>query len=138
MREDPTEQARRLRAGWQAHLEASEWSHLVTLTTRFAYSADSLLRLFRERFVRRLTRMAQRSVIHFVVAGRTHDGREHLHALLMGTEGLSIRQLERAWPEGFTRIERFDPVKRGAAYVVKGLGDECDNYDVSRRWTSQE
>lgn len=129
-----------LRRAWADHLTRYQWSHFVTLTTRLTMTPDQLRREFVSGYVRRLARVAQGPVPWFYVVERG-AGMPHLHALLGGTEDLSLEEVRRAWRLGFTDAERYDAGRGAAYYLTKELVDQglpgealrADDYDVSRR-----
>ena len=90
-----------LRRHWGTFLQTVRWSHFVTLTTTDIVSPARLRRDFVNRYIRRLARDAQRGVGWFYAIEHHADGeRAHVHALIAGTETLSIASLERPWIQG--------------------------------------
>jgi hypothetical protein len=108
---------------WGQHLHQYDWSHFVTLTPRFPdYSAERLVRGFRDGFIRRLAHVIQGPIPWFYALERSPAGVFHLHALLARAERASIAQVRAAWQLGFTDAGIYDPPRRGAWYVTKTLG----------------
>ena len=123
-----------LHEAWRKFLGEFEWNHACTLTTRFPYSDAALMAELRHRFIRRLSKMTQHRTAWFAAAEWTHVGRAHLHVLLGGTAALSIKQIERAWNAGHSRMTILRDSGDAVRYVVKELGRYPDNFDLSRRW----
>jgi hypothetical protein len=123
-----------LRRAWGDDLAGYEWHHFVSLTTRAPVPVPRLLREFEQRWVRKLARAAQRPLAWFLAIEGTAAGWPHLHALIYGTRGLAVRQLERAWPLGNTRVYVYDPARGAAWYVVKHLARDPDGVEMSTRW----
>lgn len=114
-------------------LSQFEWTHFVTLTTRFKQAENRVLRVFHQRFVRPLARIAQCRIPHFLVVEATPaNGVPHIHALLGGTASLTTQRIESVWPEGFCDIKKYDPAKGAAYYVTKSLESNPDSWDLSR------
>lgn len=124
-----------LRTAWSVFLGGFRWDHAVTLTTRHPYTTTALSAELHNGFIRRLARMAQRRVPWFAAYELTHVGRPHLHVLLGGTVALTTKQLEGAWKAGHTRMTRLCNQDDAIRYVVKELGREPDNFEVSGTWT---
>lgn len=121
---------RQLRAAWGNLLSKVAWSQYLTLTSDSPISADRLLQDFRQRYVRRAEQLVQRPVYWFAVVEGIQIGFPHLHALMAGTNALSITQLERLWKRGYTRILQYDPGKGAAHYIVKEFGPRNRDWDV--------
>jgi hypothetical protein len=119
---------------WTAFLAGSTWHHVATLTTRIPYSEAALGAELRDRFIRRLARMAGHSVAWFAATELTYAGCPHLHVLLGGTARLKTEQLTWAWKAGHSRITVLRSRRAAARYVAKELGRHPDNYDLSRVW----
>lgn len=117
------------------YLSGRAWSHFVTLTTSRTRSDESLIRTFTNRFIRPLTRQAQAPIPWFYVVERdgAFETTPHLHALLAGTESLSIDTISAAWPLGFTNVKLYDASRGAASYVTKSILADADSYDFSRR-----
>jgi hypothetical protein len=60
-------------------------------------------------------------VDYFLIVEGARRGFPHLHALLLGTDFLTVKEIERAWRLGFTSIRRYDPTRGAHDYVVKEL-----------------
>jgi len=130
--------------GW---LSRCVWRHYATLTDDYGNSPASLLRQGRK-FIRRLESMARRRVDYFLIVEGARCGFPHLHALLLGTDFLTVKEMERAWRLGFTSIRRYDPTRGAADYVAKELAHvdfDPDLWDIrlprepgeerTRRWS---
>ncbi len=115
-------------------LEAAEWPHVVTLTTKEPRSPEWLRAELEYRFIRRLARNAQGAVAWFAALEATADGQWHLHVLLGGTQRLRTQQLERAWKAGFTRVGLVRNSAGVIRYMTDTLGKHPENFDLSRRW----
>jgi hypothetical protein len=120
------------------YLAEFAWTHFVTLTTEKPRKVDWLLREFRNRYHRRLTKRASGPIPYFVAAETGVDSsRSHIHALLAGCERLHASVIGSVWSHGFTAVARYDD-KRGAGYyLTKSLLLNEDNYDVSRRFPAK-
>ena len=123
-----------LRAAWREFLGRHSWNHAAHLTTRHPRSRAALDIELRDRFIRRLARIAQRKVAWFAATELTHIGRPHLHVLLGGTEELDTKQLERCWTAGYSRMHRLVGAKAAVSYAVKECGHLPDNFELSRIW----
>jgi hypothetical protein len=113
-------------------LSRCPWWHYATLTDDYGHSPASLLRQGLV-FVRRLETKARRRVDYFLIVEGARRGFPHLHALLFGTDSLTVRQVEQQWRLGFTSVRRFDPTRGAAGYVVKELAHadfEPDLYEI--------
>jgi hypothetical protein len=60
-------------------------------------------------------------VDYFLIVEGARRGFPHLHALLIGTDSLTVKEIERQWPLGLTCVRRYDCTRGAAAYVVKEL-----------------
>lgn len=129
----PDNASRTLNTDWGEFLSSFVWTYFVTLTTRSASSADSLLRSFR-RYERSLQRIAQQRVGYFVAIERTTVGHVHAHALFDGPSGLEDH-LAKRWLAGRTQVLKYDPARGAAYYVTKYMSDDCQllDYDLSPR-----
>lgn len=127
-------ESQRLREGFVSFLSPYEWTHVITATSRFEVSVTALFGEFRRGFIRRLARMAQTRVPYFVAAESTHSGRYHLHAVVGGISGLCLDQIQGAWGSGFSRIEAYDPDRGALPYLVKGISEHIDDFDLSARF----
>lgn len=109
------------------------WSHFVTLTTRFELGSERLKREFRNGYIRRLAHITQAPVTWavFIEFRRPHH-HPHIHALLGATERVPVRELERAWERGDTRARVYDPTRRAAFYVCKSVLVTPNDWDISR------
>lgn len=58
-------------------------------------------------------------------------GRLHLHALVGGTDGLSLETLRNAWRPGFSFIKPYDPALGATHYVAKYVVKDLADYDIS-------
>lgn len=129
----------RVAEAWVTYLKSFRWAHVATLTSESARSRPELVRLFKDGFVRQLAYQAQRGIAWFYAVEYDAATRcvPHIHALLGHTEMLTVKQIERSWPGGHTRIVRYDPTQEGAAYVTKDLLLDPDGYDWSKRLPSR-
>jgi len=112
-------------------LKSYAWRHYATLTDDCGNSAASLRRQG-TRFVRRLATKARRRVDYFLIVEGASRGFPHLHALLLGTDSLTQREIERQWRPGWSCVRRFDPARGAADYVTKELAYvdfDTDLYD---------
>jgi hypothetical protein len=96
------------------------WRHYATLTDSYGNSPAGLLRQG-QRFVRRLTSKAGCRVDYFLITEGASSGFPHLHALLLGTDSLTVREIQREWRLGLTCVRRYDPTRGAASYVAKEL-----------------
>lgn len=125
---------RRMNRAWAAHLSAFAWSHVVHLTTKKSVTPLRLIRMFQDRFIRRIAFRARQRVPYFYAVETQVTGHPHLHALIAGSSSLKTRELERLWNAGFTRIAEYDPSRAASFYVSKSLVSSCgDDYGVSSR-----
>lgn len=123
---------RRYRDGMAAWLSRCLWRHYATLTDDCGNSPASLLRQGL-RFVRRLESRARGRVDYFLIVEGAGRDFPHLHALLLGTDSLTVREIERQWRLGVTSVRRFDPTRGAASYVAKELAHadfDPDLYDI--------
>jgi len=131
-----SERLLRLRRAWTEFLERYEWNHVGTLTTdRIELSQRAFQRRFLDQYTRVLARRAQRA-LHWcaVVEGDPiKDRRTHLHFVIGGTAGLTIRHMEAAWSLGQSKILLFDDTRGGLAYLTKSLPVDSDGLIISRR-----
>jgi hypothetical protein len=123
---------------WSQFLGNYEWDHVATLTSRFEVSSTKLAKVFEDRFIRGLARDAQQRITWFttVEGGRDDLSRSHLHCVLAGTERLTNRRIESAWPLGFTRVARFAGTPM-LQYLVKSLDENPDGWRMSRLLPNQ-
>jgi hypothetical protein len=134
-REDAAAQhAQEVRRAWGVWLGRGEWTHFVTLSAAFSISTADLKRRFVHGYVRNLARVAQRRVPWFyaIELGAVAD-RPHVHALLAGTERLSIAEVRRGWKFGHTHASVYDAERGAAFYVTKDLMADPDLHDLSAR-----
>lgn len=129
-----------LKRAWAHFLERRAWNHVATLTTRHERSSAVLVRTFENTFLRTLARMAQRRIRWFAVVegGFDDDSRTHIHALLSGTELLRTKQIESAWPFGFTRITSYSQSEGIELYVSKSLAKATESWRMSRSLPPKE
>lgn len=97
------------------------WHHAVTLTTRCSNTVQRLLAELEKRFIRRLENKSQRAIAWFCVFERTHAGRWHAHALLAGTERLSVEVVCEQWKLGQRKAERIYAVDGAVGYITKNI-----------------
>jgi len=69
---------------WGAFIQRFPWRFFVTLTHKRYVDANELMKLFTDKYVRRLTRITQAPVHYFVVIEAGQDKKEHVHALMFG------------------------------------------------------
>jgi len=120
-------------ADYGSWLNEYQWDYFVTLTTRHPGSERSLTKEFKDCFVRRLDKVAQRSISWFYVVEYSANREPHLHVLLWANGKLSRRQLETAWKLGYTEVRAYDRSLGGTYYVTKTVTtSHPDNYDFSR------
>jgi len=122
-----------LSRAWGAHLSSFRWDHVVHFTTSKPTTVASLLRRFLNRFVRRAAFLSRQPVPYFYSLEQRCPGHPHLHGLIAGTATLSVRDLERRWEGGFSRITQYDPARGGAFYVSKSVPGTCLDYGLSKR-----
>ncbi len=122
-----------LRHGWTQYLDNFEWDHIATLTSRYEVSSTKLAKVFDDKFIRGLAKVAQTRVMWFATTEGGHDdqSRSHLHCALAGTSSLTIRRIESAWPLGFTRVTRYAG-RPMLQYLVKSLDKNPDGWRSSR------
>jgi hypothetical protein len=116
-----------------AFLREFAWDHFATLTFGYPPSPEGAIRELLDRWIRPLTRVAQRRIPCFYALERGGAGLLHLHALTAGTASLSVAQLQHAWKAGYSKIVLYDAARRAAEYVTKGVHDRCEWYDLTRR-----
>lgn len=116
-----SEGVERAYADW---LRLQAWDHFATLTFSNPASAEGAANGFRS-YVRHLESLAKRAVNYFasVESGSLND-RIHVHAVLAGTEALTVLQIGAAWRCGHATVRLFDPGLDGIAYVAKSLGEQ--------------
>jgi hypothetical protein len=139
MKQAVMDECARLRESWSEFLWIHQWAHFATLTFRWACGMDAAHHAFLNRWVRSLTRAAQREVPYFfaIEVGR-RGGRTHIHALVGGTERLSTRRISAAWTLGYSRVLVYDPTKGGARYLTKEILADPECYAVSSsRWAAR-
>jgi hypothetical protein len=123
----------RIRRGYADWLGDHCWDHYADLTSEHPLSDLGLLRVFKGQWIRWLEKSAQNAVRWAVFSQRGEfNGRQHLHALLYGTAGLSVDQIDRAWRIGLARVRIFDPAKGAAAYITREI-PENGEWDISAR-----
>lgn len=126
--------APQLREQWGRYLATMDWRHFLTLTFASAVSVGRARREFVDGFIRRCALVALRSVPWYYALERDAVGdRIHLHALVAGTELVTIARMEESWTAGESCIRVYDPTGRAAWYVAKTLGTDAAEYDISRR-----
>ena len=104
-------------------------------------TADAVRRAFLNVTIRDLARETKGPVPYFYVIEDSYEGDDaerghpHVHALLGGTDALSVRGVSALWPYGHTRIVLYKPERGAANYLSKTLGLKLseDRYDLSRR-----
>ena len=111
---------RRYRDAMGTWLSSYVWRHYATLTDDWGNSPASLLREG-QRFIRRLDSKARRRVDYFIIVEGANRGFPHLHALVLGTDSLTAREIQRQWRLGWSCVRRFDPARGAADYVAKEL-----------------
>jgi hypothetical protein len=128
------EEGRKVRREWGVWLNRYAWHHVATLTFRFPPTVAGVSREV-ARWLRLLGRNAQRPVACFHGIERGASGFLHVHALTEGTSTLTIKQLQRDWRSGDTRIAIYNPTLGAAWYVTKGVLNQCefDSYNITRR-----
>lgn len=119
---------------WGSYLATLDWGHYLTLTFANAISLARARLEFVNGFVRRCAFHALRPIPWFYSIERDAIGdRIHLHALTAGTQLLTIGRMEENWTAGHSRIRIYDRTARAALYVVKTLGSDAAEYDISKR-----
>lgn len=129
--EHAARQAQRIRAAYSEWLRTYDWHHYADLTFEFPLSAEKTLDRFRTCWIRRLERSAKSRVDWVAFSEKAaHSGAHHLHALLHGTQDLTVDALQAAWPYGFSRVRIYNPARDAAQYVCKLVA--CDSeWDLS-------
>lgn len=116
-------------ATWGTWLEAMSWDHFATLTFAYQSSPEHAQSRFKQ-WIRRLEQRAQRRVDYFYFVERGAGGTVHIHAILLGTGGLSEKSISAAWMQGRSDISAYR-VRGGAArYVVKAIATAESLYDI--------
>lgn len=124
----------RIPTAWGDFLRQFAWTHYVTLTSKDLVTPERLVRKFLQTFVRGLASATQDAVPYFyAIEPHVRSDAPHLHALVGGTDAVTVRQLERWWDLGFTRIAPYDATRGGAYYVSKLVDRFPDHYGLSRR-----
>lgn len=119
------------RAAYTEFLKQFEWSHFATFTA--ATSSDDRLLYRLPQAIRNMEKAAKGPVRAFWVRERGTCGTPHLHALLTGTEGLSCKQIDRAWRIGRADVQSFDPSRGAVYYLTKSLLEPDARWDLSSR-----
>ncbi len=126
---------REVQHAWGRHLGQYLWTHWVTLTSRFGDTTPrQLQRRFRDKFIRRLARHAQRPVPWFAATERGAAGRIHVHALIYAK--LPEECVKSLWDVGRADVQQFDPDRGAAFYLAKWLhlpDDDFERIHFSRR-----
>lgn len=117
------------------YLQTWHWHHFLTLTTAWRTSETELRTLFQAGMIRRLARVAQRPIAYFFAIERAGnaDPRPHIHALIAGTDLLTVDRIRLSWRHGYGSVRRYDPRRDAALYSTKDLLLDPDSYDFSRR-----
>lgn len=123
-----------LREHWAIYLAMMDWRHFVTLTFASAISVGRARHQFVDGFVRRCAFHALTPIPWFYAIERDAVGdRIHVHALIAATGTLTVARMEENWNAGCSRIRIYDRARRAAWYVVKTVGTDEAEYDISRR-----
>jgi hypothetical protein len=123
-----------LRDHWGRYLATMYWRHFLTLTFASAVSVGRARHEFVDSFIRRCALVALRSVPWYYALERDAVGdRIHLHALVAGTDLVTVARMEESWTAGQSCIRVYDPTGRAAWYVAKTLGTDAAEYDISKR-----
>lgn len=121
------------RSDWGDYLSEFKWSHAVDLTTRLEMNERALSHQFVTRFVRNLARFTQGCVPYFYVVEQNVAGFPHVHALIAGTTALRIRDVQRRWKFGYSRVRLYSPGRGAPYYISKTLLEQPDAWDLSGR-----
>ncbi len=119
---------------WGGFLHQRAWDHVATLTFRHSLLVDAAIHEFLT-WIRRLSKSTQGPIPWFCALERGAAGWLHHHALTAGTASLTVEKMCQMWwtRGGISKIEVFDPARRAAWYVSKGVPGRCEWYDVTRR-----
>ncbi len=114
-------------------LSAFEWTHWVSLSFRYPVTTDTALSVFRKwssRVMRKPAVIATHTKASWAVAAEAGvGGLVHLHVIAYGP--WSTKTLKRAWQSGISKIERYDPEKKGALYLAKVVRDSKGHFDIA-------
>ena len=142
---EPEMERWRLRQVWGDWLSEFVWHHFVTLTFRpdkpekpgqrvkRERSIDAIERLFKFGFVRRASWFTHRPLAWYAVIERGKGGLLHVHALMWGTDALTMDQFGSAWKAGLCDIARYDWRLGAAHYVAKDIAAGAEWF-MSKRW----
>lgn len=119
------------RAAYADFLRQFEWAHFATFTA--ATASDDLLLYRLPQAIRNMEKAAKKPVRAFWVRERGAYGTPHLHVLLTGTEGLSSKQIDRAWRIGRADVQVYDPARGAVFYLTKSLLEPDARWDLSSR-----
>ena len=126
-------QESQLRRAWVDFLLRYEWSHTFDVTSRFSLTQARLKAEF-TKTLRYLTRASQGPVRAFLALEKTTSGHYHGHAMIAGTERLSVGRIQRAWRAGYSRVRRVHTVRAAATYATKWANENSDEYELYGRW----
>jgi hypothetical protein len=117
--------------------ENTNWTHFITLTTRFAMPVQSLVKEV-ERFIRRLTASTQGPVYHFWVIELTTSGHPHVHLVAQLGKALTAQHIATKWTAGTSRftkaglgrvdIQNYNTALNGVWYLSKTLPSESSQW----------
>jgi hypothetical protein len=115
---------------WGEWLNTKPWTHIAALTFREPRSAEAALAAARA-FLKRISESAPSGIIWFAAVEPGDCCRSHVHALLgfVPSEAVSISFLQRGWRCGWSRVNLFNPGRRGAHYVTKQMGLDTTVWD---------
>lgn len=119
------------RAAYAEFLRQFEWAHFATFTA--ATASDNLLLYRLPQAIRNMEKAAKGPVRAFWVRERGACGTPHLHVLLTGTEGLSCKQIDRAWRIGRADVQVYDPARGAVFYLTKSFLEPDARWDLSSR-----
>jgi hypothetical protein len=80
------------------------------------------------RLVRKLERVAQKPLGGFLALEKTTEGHLHAHALIAGSEELSVKRVQKDWEQGHSRIHRVRSQKAVVNYVTKGASENSADF----------
>lgn len=110
-----------------AWMQGRQWDHFLTLTFGTATSVSTAERQFANGYVRHLERATQCRVDYFGTIERgTTTNRVHVHVVMAGTGGLSVRGLRSAWKRGHADVAIYDPTRNAVRYICKHLDNTAD------------
>ncbi len=108
------------RSAWTDLMDQYPWHHYITLTFKDPVSSDTATWVF-SKFIRRLERMGNGIWwCHVMETGRA-GGLIHFHALLGGTDHLTVDEVRRAWWTGIAHVKLYDPELGATWYMTKDL-----------------